>query len=252
MFQAVLTSFAGAQLFGESFGSGTPGVLALHGWRRDHSDFTATLISPPPPLDAIALDLPGFGGTPAPQEAWGSPRYAEALLPLLADMQERVVVIGHSFGGRIAVHLAGIAPERVAGLVLTGVPLFRASDAPARSPMPFRIVRRLAKTGVVSQRRLEAYRQRYGSADYRAASGVIRDIFVTLVSESYGEALSRVKCPVELVWGDDDPEVPLVVAHKIEAALPDGGHLVVCRGAGHMTPTSVPGELRAAIERLLP
>ena len=61
MFQAVLTSFAGAQLFGESYGAGTPVVLALHGWRRDHQDFVATLTEPEPALDAIALDLPGFG-----------------------------------------------------------------------------------------------------------------------------------------------------------------------------------------------
>jgi pimeloyl-ACP methyl ester carboxylesterase len=113
-------------------------------------------------------------------------------------------------------------------------------------------VKRLAKSGLVSQDRLEKYRRRYGSADYNAATGVLRDILVTLVSEDYSEALSRVECPVELVWGETDTVAPLVVAHKIEAALPGGAHLVVCEGVGHMTPTSAPGELRAAIERLLP
>jgi len=248
----VLTSFAGAQLFGESYGVGTPRVLALHGWRRDHLDFVATLTEPEPALDAIALDLPGFGGTPAPEEAWGSSRYAEALLPLLEEMQSRVVVIGHSFGGRVAVQLAAMAPERVAGLVLTAVPLFNLSGSRRRSPLRFRIVKRLARAGLVSEGRLEAHRQRYGSADYRAASGVMRDIFVTLVLEDYSAPLAQVECPVELVWGDNDTVVPLTVASKIQAAIPGGAHLVVCEGAGHMTPVSVPGELRAAVERLLP
>ena len=251
MFLAVLTSYAGAQLFGESYGSGTPGVLALHGWRRDHQDFAATLTRPDP-LDAIAIDLPGFGGTPLPEQVWGSPRYAEALVPLLEEMQSRVVVVGHSFGGRVAVHLAALAPERVAGLVLTGVPLYRASDAPSRSPLRFRVLKTLAKAGRLSDERLEQNRQRYGSADYRAASGVLRDIFVTLVAEDYRAAVAQVRCPVELVWGEDDREVPLVVASKIQAGLPGGAHLVVCEGAGHMTPLTVPGELRAAVERLLP
>jgi pimeloyl-ACP methyl ester carboxylesterase len=251
MFLPVLTSFAGAQIFGESFGTGTPAVLALHGWRRDHLDFTAALAAPPA-LDAIALDLPGFGVTPAPTEAWGSRRYAEALLPVLDDMQPRVVVVGHSFGGRVGVHLATMAPERIAGLVLTGVPLFRASEKPPRSPLQFRVVKRLAKRGLVSEELLERYRQKYGSDDYRAASGVIRDILVTLLAESYDDVLRSIACPVELVWGERDAVVPLAIIPKIQAALPHGGHLVICEGVGHITPTSAPGELRAAIERLLP
>jgi pimeloyl-ACP methyl ester carboxylesterase len=246
----VLTSFAGSQLFGESYGSGTPCVLALHGWRRDHRDFTATLTSPVA-LDAIALDLPGFGGTPAPPVAWGSQQYADALIPVLDDMKDEVVVIGHSFGGRVGVQLAALAPDRVVGLVLSGVPLFRACTAPSRSPLPFRIVKKLAGHGLVSEQRLERYRQRYGSADYRAATGVMRDVLVTLVAEEYSGVLSRVRCPVELVWGDDDTEAPLRVAEQVRAALPSGAHLVVCEGAGHMTPATAPGELRAALDRLL-
>lgn len=246
----MLTSFAGAQLFGESYGSGTPRVLALHGWRRDHGDFVGVL-GGQNPLPSIALDLPGFGAAPAPELAWGSPEYAQALLPLLDEMERPVVVVAHSFGGRVAVHLAAIAPERVGGLVLTGVPLFPAVEGRRRSPLKFRLVKRLAGMGMISPDRLERERQRYGSADYRAASGVMRDIFVRLVAEDYREALSQVSCPVELVWGDNDTEVPLAVARKTQEALPRNAPLTVCKGAGHMTPLTAPGELRAAAERLL-
>lgn len=225
-------------------------MLALHGWRRDHRDFEGVL-GGENPVASIALDLPGFGAAPPPEVAWGSPEYARALLPLLDEMGPRVVVIGHSFGGRVAVHLAALAPDRLAGLVLTAAPLFRAVEGRRRPPAKLRLVKRLASLHLVSAERVEQERQRYGSADYRAASGVIRDIFVTLVAEDYRDALSRVSCPVELVWGDDDPEVPLAVAHKVQAAIPAGADLVVCTGAGHMTPLTVPSEIRAAAERLL-
>jgi pimeloyl-ACP methyl ester carboxylesterase len=249
MVLTVLTSFAGAQIFGESYGTGTPFVLALHGWGRDHRDFATTLTRPEPAVPSIAVDLPGFGGTPAPEMVWGSREYAEALVPVLAEMADQVIVVGHSFGGKVGVHLAAIAPQNVAGLVFTGVPLFRAAP-PQRPPLRFRAVRRLAKSGLVSDDRLEKHRQKYGSADYRAASGVVRDILVKVLSEDYAEPLSQVKCPVELVWGDNDTAAPLVVAERIRDALPNGAHLVVCPGAGHLTPMSVPNELRAAIERL--
>lgn len=246
---AVLHAFSGTGLFGETYGSGAPTVLALHGWRRDHSDFDTTL-KEPDELPAVGVDLPGFGATPPPSSPWGSRQYADALFPLVEQMAAPVVVLGHSFGGRIAVELAGAHPEVVGGLVLTGVPLFRPAGARPKSPLKFRLARRLALGGLLSETRMELYRQRYGSADYRAASGVMREVLVRLLGEQYDEALSMITCPVELVWGDDDTAAPLAVAERAMEILGPKANLVVCHGAGHLTPLSVPGELRRAIERV--
>jgi pimeloyl-ACP methyl ester carboxylesterase len=137
-------------------------------------------------------------------------------------------------------------------MVLSGVPqLYRPVGARSKPPMRLQLARRLAARGIVGQARLEALRYRYGSDDYRAASGVMRDILVRTLSEDYTDALAAVQCPVELVWGDDDSAAPLEVAEKVTSELPDA-HLVVCHGAGHLTPLTVPGELTAAIERLRP
>lgn len=245
----MLTSFAGARLFGESHGAGTPTVLALHGWRRDHRDFDAVFAGSD--LSAIALDLPGFGSAPVPDATWGSPEYAAAVAEVLDEMAPRVVVLGHSLGGRIAVELAAARPERVGGLVLTGAPLFRPDGARAKPRLDYRLARRLARSGLFSAARLEALRQRHGSDDYRAAHGELRNILVKLLAEDYAPALAAISCPVELVWGDDDRAAPLAVAERIQAALA-GSHLVVCPGAGHLTPLTVPGVLREALVRLLP
>jgi pimeloyl-ACP methyl ester carboxylesterase len=245
----MLTSFAGSRLFGQRYGTGTPWVLALHGWRRDHSDFDAVLSTGG--IDAVALDLPGFGSAPAPGEVWGSVDYANAVAPVLDEMQARVVVLGHSYGGRVAVQLAAIYPERVTGLVLSGAPLHEAPGTRSKTPRRFKLARRLAAHGLISEGRIEAMRRRYGSEDYRVATGVMRDILVRALSEDYGPALAALRCPVELVWGDNDTAAPLAVAERLEAEL-SGAHLVVCEGAGHITPLSVPGELRAALERLRP
>jgi len=245
----MLMSFAGARLFGESYGSDTPWVLALHGWRRDHRDFDAVLA--PPGIDAVALDLPGFGSAPVPETVWGTPEYAEAVAAMLDEMAERVVVLGHSFGGRIAVQLAARNPDRICGLVLSGVPLHRPAAARSRPALRLRVARRLASRGVIGDNKVEELRQRYGSEDYRAASGVMRAVLVRTLSEDYTDAISKIRCHVELVWGDDDTAAPLAVAEQVQRELPDT-NLVVCHGAGHLTPLTVPGELRSAIERLQP
>ncbi|MGH9297202.1 MAG: alpha/beta fold hydrolase, partial [Acidimicrobiales bacterium] len=135
----MLTSFDAGRLFGQLHGHETPRVLALHGWRRDHEDWSASLATAGTgPLPALALDLPGFGATPAPEEAWGSPEYARAVQKLLGELAVPVILIGHSFGGRVAVELAALEPERVAGIVLTGAPLFPANPAAARRRPPLR------------------------------------------------------------------------------------------------------------------
>ncbi|MEY2477548.1 MAG: hypothetical protein QOG87_2863 [Actinomycetota bacterium] len=242
----MLQAFASGRLFGTAHGSRTPWVLALHGWRRDHHDFDATLDG----LDALALDLPGFGATPPPDTGWGAADYAAAVAPVLDEMPGSVVVLGHSFGGRVAVHLAASRPDAIKALVLTGVPLIRRPGS-GKPTLSFRVARALHKRGVVSDARMEELREKHGSADYRAAKGVMRDVFVRVVNESYEEQLRAVRCPLELVWGEDDTEAPIAVAEQAAAIVP-GATLTRLPGAGHLTPTTAPDALRDALLRHQP
>lgn len=239
----MLQAFASGRLFGATYGTGTPRVLALHGWRRDHRDFDVTLQG----FDALALDLPGFGSTPPPEEAWGSAEYATALHPVLEEMQSPAVVIGHSFGGRVGVHLAAQRPDAIAALILTGVPLLRRPSA-GKPKLSFRVARTLNQAGLYSDERMNALRQKYGSEDYKVAQGVMREIFVKVVNETYEDQLRAVRCPLALVWGADDTAAPLPMAEEAAAMVP-GATLTALPGVGHMTPIQAPDALRAALER---
>jgi pimeloyl-ACP methyl ester carboxylesterase len=97
---------------------------------------------------------------------------------------------------------------------------------------------------------MERARQRYGSSDYRAAVGVMRPVLVRMIAEDYAESVAAVRCPVELVWGDDDDVVPLAMARTLVSTIPEA-RLTVCPGAGHFVPTAAPADLRAAVERLV-
>ena len=78
----------------------------------------------------------------------------------------------------------------------------------------------------------------------------MREVVVRLVNERYDDAVSAVACPVELVWGEDDTDVPVETARALVGAIPQA-HLTVCRGSGHLVPVSAPAELRCAVERAL-
>ncbi len=230
-------------------------VVALHGWGRTHGDFAPSLGpgAPDGPLSTVAPDLPGFGATPPPTVAWGSHEYAAAVAAMLdaADGPgPGPVVVGHSLGGRIALRLAAARPDLVGALVLTGAPLVPPTGRPRRPPLGFRAARALHRVHVVGEARMERARRRHGSADYRAAQGVMRDVLVRLVNERYEDALAAVRCPVELVWGDDDTEAPVVGARVLATAIP-GARLTLSRGAGHLLPVTAPAELRAGVQRAL-
>jgi pimeloyl-ACP methyl ester carboxylesterase len=234
-------------MFGERYGTAEPSVVALHGWERTHADFASVLAG----RDAIALDLPGFGATPAPPEPWGSPEYAELVSEVLDSISAPVVRLGHSFGGRVAIHVAARAPERVRGVVLTGAPLMRvAAEAAPRVAPGYRVARWLNRRGALSEKRMEALRTKYGSADYARATGVMRGVHVRLVNENYDDVIDALHGPVELVWGDDDTAAPLAGAQALAARLGDRARLTVVAGAGHFTPSTASDALGAAIDRV--
>ncbi len=239
----MLKSYVGGAIFGERFGDGPLQVLAMHGWGRDRRDYGEVLTG----LDAAAIDLPGFGASPEPAGPMGAAGYARLVAPILDEFNGPAVLVGHSFGGRVSVHLATLRPDKVRALVLVGVPLLkRAGGDRSAPPIPYRIIRALQRFGWVGDERMERARQRYGSADYRAARGVMREVLVTAIHETYEAQLEQIVQPVHLIWGADDPDVPVEIANRAMHHLKNG-ELTVLDGVGHHVCLEAPGAVRTAI-----
>jgi len=240
----VLTSLADGTLLAEKTGATPPTVIALHGWGRTGADFSRVVDG----LDAISVHFPGFGITPPPDEAWGSVEYADALARAIEPFGP-VLFVAHSFGGRVVTRLAARRPELVRGLVLTGVPLKRLAAAP-KPALGFRILRSLAKAGLVSKKRMEAEREKRGSADYRNARGVMRDILVRVINENYDDDLVKIAAPTRMVWGEHDTAAPVDAAIAASKLIP-GATLRVVAGAGHLLEDGLEAEVRGELQALM-
>jgi pimeloyl-ACP methyl ester carboxylesterase len=78
----------------------------------------------------------------------------------------------------------------------------------------------------------------------------MREVLVRVLSETYEDQMAAVSCPVQLLWGADDREVPVEVAERARPMFSAAG-LTVLPGVGHMVPIEAPEAVREAITRLL-
>lgn len=227
----------GLRSYVQTIGEGEP-VLLLHGWGVSGESFK-------PILERLArtgyachaLDLPGFGATATPDEAWDVPRYAEFVRAYLDSAKlDKVRLIGHSFGGRISLVLAATYPERVEQVVLVnsaGVQL------PPSAKLRLYYLSRQLIFGVLKFPGLSRFepatrawfRQRFGSADYLSA-GALTETFKLVIRQDLQQYARKIQAPTLLIWGDRDTDTPIAIAHILEKLIPDVG-LVVFQGAGH-------------------
>lgn len=235
------TSISGietAELVLPSPAGGAQTILMLHGWGAN-----IKLMQPlGERLNALGyavyiLDLPGFGASAPPPSAWTVPDYAKFVIAYIdAHKLAQVNLFGHSFGGRVSLVLGAEYADRFGKLALAD-----AAGIPTKKPAAdlrlntYKTIRdglyKVGAKGLADSLR-ESYNKRYASADFQAASGVMRETFVKVVNEDLRPYAARITRPTLLFWGDKDEDTPLWQGQELEKLIPDAG-LIVYEGAGH-------------------
>ena len=213
-------------------------LVWLHGWGQDHSSFERLAGLFKHGAVNILYDLPGFGNSPMLEPGAGTGRYAEVLIKELEKTNpSRRIIIGHSFGCRVALRIAVRVPGLADGLVLiaaAGLPRKRGAGWKLKSLA----IKALGKAAHLSDETFKTslkpkFRNRFGSRDYKAA-GALRETFVATVTENLTETASAIKTPAVLIYGQDDQETPVEVGKRFEKLL-EGSHLTVLSGFGHLS-----------------
>ena len=94
-------------------------IVVLHGWGAHIESVGPILAALEGASDLIALDLPGFGESDPPDQAWDVDSYARFMIRFLDELGvQRAHLVGHSHGGRVSIALAADEPERVGRLLL--------------------------------------------------------------------------------------------------------------------------------------
>ncbi|MDX1583488.1 MAG: alpha/beta fold hydrolase, partial [Thermoanaerobaculia bacterium] len=224
-------------------GEGTP-VALIHGlsgsfrWWSRNREFLASR------HEVAGIDLIGFGsarrftGSPLPLEL-------EESTMLLARwigrrFEEPVHVVGHSMGGQLAIHLAAEHPKLVRSLVLvssSGVPI-DLRPGQHLGPMFHPPGSLLSFLPVLL------------TDAFRAGPSSIALALSRLIRDDVRPLLGAIRVPTLLVWGENDPIIPLRYARTFDSEI-SSSNLVVLARAGHIPMWDRPEEFNETVTRFL-
>lgn len=226
-------------------------VVIMHGWGCT-CDTVASIASLfKGKMRVINVDLPGHGKSTEPPAVWGIEQYTALMEKFISLLGlERPSLVGHSFGGRIAILLSSRNDvEKVLLVDAAGIKPRRSLKYywKVYSFKAMKHIVRLVFGKNKGEDILDRMRARNGSSDYRNSTPRMRAIMSRCVNEDLRHAMPSIKAPTLLVWGEDDTATPISDARIMERLIPDAG-LVSFPGCGHYSFLDNPFGFSAAVK----
>lgn len=213
-------------------GNGDKGIVFLHGWGGSKESLMSLAVKMPSQYKCILVDFYGFGQQSEPTVPYKLSDYVKSIKEIIdAYYLHDVTLVGHSFGGRVAIKLAATSNcvDRIVLIDSAGMRPHRGLDYYAK--VTLYKVKRLLKRNV----------RNMGSNDYRNSSEVMRHTLKNVVNEHLEACLSSIRVPTLILWGDKDGETPLYMARRLHRGITDS-KLVVFEGGGHFSYLDYPLE----------
>jgi len=238
---------------------GKPTVLFLHGWGASFELYK-------PLLDCLrqkgygiaAFDCPGVGHTSEPPAPLTLDDYVSFTLEFCRNIGlDSALLFAHSNGGRIALRLMS---DKNCPLKTSRAVLMDAAGIPAKKSLQQKLSLRLYKClrflGTAPLLRslfselYESVRDKRSSADYKAASDIMKRTMSNLLPVDLRGAMPDIRAEVLLVWGEKDTATPLCDGREMESLIPNSG-LAVISGAGHFPYIDNPRQFYAVLDAYL-
>ena len=178
-------------------------------------------------LAIIGILLYNYFTSDEPKEVWSVFDYAEMVNEIVKNLNmKNPIVIGHSFGGKIALIYGYKYKTRK--IVVLASPYKQVITKPTLKMKLLKQAKKIPGLG-----KLENFVKKHvGSTDYRNASEMMRKILVKHVNYDLTDKLKYIKCPTLLIWGTNDAAVSYNDALDLEKMIDNCG-LVTYEGCTH-------------------
>ncbi|MCL5260384.1 MAG: alpha/beta hydrolase [Gammaproteobacteria bacterium] len=219
------------------YGCGQPLVL-LHGWGNTIGNWEKLQAYLAQRFQVIAVDLPGFGLSAVPETLWDTATYAEFLRDFLVAINiTKPIILGHSFGGKIATYALAkrlFDAEQLILVASSGINLPKSWKIRGKI-FCYKLLKKLAAVPVLKYfftKIIAAYQNQVGSNDYRNSSGIMRKIMVKVVNQDLRDLLPRVVVPTALIWGQEDQSTPVAAGKLMQQLIPNS-QIIILENCGH-------------------
>ncbi|MBQ8452103.1 MAG: alpha/beta hydrolase [Clostridia bacterium] len=232
------------------FGLSKSYIVFLHGWGANKNSFlwTREFFEN---YSLIFVDFDGFGESPEPKFPLTVDGYANNLKTILDNYEiKKLVLVGHSFGGRVAIKFlskfqnlfpvtklllvdsAGIKPRRGLNYYFK---IFQ-----------YKIIKKLSQKRPELKEKLDAF----GSSDYKKLSPIMKETFKNIVNEDLSFDAKKIQSQTILMWGKNDKETPIYMAKKLSKLI-NNSVLKVYENAGHFSFLDYPNDFLKIIDTLI-
>ena len=210
------------------FGESKKYIVFLHGWGSDKNSFI-WLKNEFLEYTKVFVDFAGFGDTPEPSKPYMVLDYVLDLKQLLDNFEiDDLILVGHSFGGRVAIRFSFLYQNNYSNYKLCLVD--SAGLKPRRGFKYYYNVYKykISKKIFPNSNSLK----KYGSEDYKKLSANMKKTFINIVNEDLSCYASYITAKTLIIWGDNDRETRLYMAKKLRRLIRNS-RLEIIKNSGH-------------------
>ncbi|MDD6224352.1 MAG: alpha/beta hydrolase [bacterium] len=224
-------------IFYEVYGDHPKSVVILPGWGDTRKTFRYIISYLSNFFTVYVIDYPGFGESPFPNRNLTIFDYADSIHQFLKENNiQNSILIGHSFGGRIIITLAGYYQYSYSNIILM-------DSAGIKPPVTIRTYfRKMSYQLLMKFSRLlpkkwkKNYRKKifslFASDDYRNLTTNMRETFKNIVNYDLSDYLKNIRSRVLLIWGNQDTATPIRDARIMNRSIADS-ELIILDKVGH-------------------
>ncbi len=231
----------------EVIGKAEP-IIILHGWGRSLDDFLDIAGVLSEKYQVYIIDLPGFGKSDIPRESYVLDDYVLFLKKFIDSKNiSNPIIIGHSFGGRIAIRYASI--YKVNKLILISSAGIKRFSIKVKSKV---LIYKIKKWYFRTLNKVSSYEKLIsssGSKDYLSASVIMKKTLINVVSIDQRTELKEITTETLLMWGKYDTSTPYKDGLLMNKKIKNSG--IVTFNTGHFPFLEEPYVFKQVIKNYL-